>query len=284
MDGKTDVEVHRLHVRKVLTLMREHKLYANLKKCIFAASEIPLLGCIVGKNGVRPDPEKIKAITDLPVPVDVKSLKQFFGVAAYLHKYSRNYAKVTVHLSCLLKKNVKWNWNADCQRSFERIKQSLMQSTVLAIADQDSDGAERVVCYQSRQLQPAERNYPVHDKEIFAMKYALAKFRVYSLWYRLIIVYTDHASLRTAVNSPHLLQRMARWLSFFAEYNFYVEYTPGRLNVVADALLRWPDFEPTALSDINVNTIVAKLSDSVLSSSLLDDIRMACAQDMILHA
>jgi hypothetical protein len=64
MNGKSDVEVHRLHVRQVLTLMRKHKLYANLKKCIFAASEIPVLGYIVGKNGVRPDPEKIGAIKD----------------------------------------------------------------------------------------------------------------------------------------------------------------------------------------------------------------------------
>ncbi|CAI5703340.1 unnamed protein product [Peronospora effusa] len=301
MDGKTDVEVHRLHVRKVLKLMREHKLYANLKKCIFAASEIPLLGCIVGKNGVRPDPEKIKAITDWPVPVDVKGLRKFLGLAAYLHKYSRNYAEWTVHLSCLLKKNVKWNWNADCQRSFERIKQSLMQSPVLAIADQDrpfhvvcdasdfaigcalmqydTDGAERVVCYQSRQLQPAKRNYPVHEKELLALKYALAKFRVYLLGDRPFIVYTDHASLRTAVNSPHLSQRMAIWLSFFAEYNFSVEYKPGRLNVVADALSRRPDLEPTVQSDSDVNTTVATLSTSVLSSSLLDDIRRACAQD-----
>uniref|UniRef100_A0AAV1UQY2 Reverse transcriptase domain-containing protein n=1 Tax=Peronospora matthiolae TaxID=2874970 RepID=A0AAV1UQY2_9STRA len=57
MDITTDVEVHIIHVRKVLTLMREHKLFANLKECIFAANEIPRLGCIVGKNGVRPDPE-----------------------------------------------------------------------------------------------------------------------------------------------------------------------------------------------------------------------------------
>ena len=108
MDGKTDVEVHRIHVRKVLTLMRKHKLYANLKKCIFAASEIPLLGCIVGKHRVRPDPEKIKAITDWPVPVDKKGLIKFLGQAAYLHKYSRNYAEMTVHLSRLLKKDEKW--------------------------------------------------------------------------------------------------------------------------------------------------------------------------------
>ena len=124
-----------------------------------------------------------------------------------------------------------------------------MQSPILSIADQDrpfhgvcdasdfsidcalmlfdTDGAERVICYQSCQLQAAERNYSVHDKELLAMKYALAKFRVYLLVDKPFIVYTDHASLRTAVNSPHLSQLMARWLSFFAEYNFSVEYKPG---------------------------------------------------------
>ena len=80
----------------------------------------------------------------------------------------------------------------------------------------DTDGAYRVVCYQSRRMQPAERNYPVHDKELLAMKYALAKFRVYLLVGIPFTVYTDHESLRTAVNSPHLSQRVARWLSFFA--------------------------------------------------------------------
>ena len=86
----------------------------NLKKCIFAASKIPLLGCIVGKHGVRPDHEKIKAITDWPAPVDIKGLKKFLGLAAYLHKYSRNYEEMTAHLSRLLKKDKKWSWNADC--------------------------------------------------------------------------------------------------------------------------------------------------------------------------
>ena len=88
---------------KVLTLMREHKLYANLKKYIVAASEIPLLGCIVGKHGVRPYPERIKAITDWPVPTDIKGPRKFLGLAAYLH----NYDEMTVHLF-LLKNNERW--------------------------------------------------------------------------------------------------------------------------------------------------------------------------------
>ncbi|POM71867.1 Hypothetical protein PHPALM_11506 [Phytophthora palmivora] len=50
------------------------------------------------------------------------------------------------------------------------------------------------------------------------------------------VIYTDHASLRTATNSPHLSPRMTRWLSFFAVYNFRIEYKPGKLNVLADAL------------------------------------------------
>ena len=111
------------------------------------------------------------------------------------------------------------------------------------------------------------------------MKYALANFRVYLRGDRPLLVYKDHASLRTAVDSPHLSQRMARWLSFFAEYSFSVEYKPGRLNVVVDALSRRPDFESAAQSNSGVDTTVATLFTSVPSSTLLDDINKAWAED-----
>jgi RNase H-like domain found in reverse transcriptase/Reverse transcriptase (RNA-dependent DNA polymerase)/Integrase zinc binding domain/Retroviral aspartyl protease/Chromo (CHRromatin Organisation MOdifier) domain len=294
-ESQSDVEVHRIHIRKVLELMREHKLYANLRKCIFAASEIPVLGCIVGKNGVRPDPEKIRAIKDWPVPNSVKDLRKFLGIATYLHKYARNFAGLAVPLSRLLKKDAHWNWTAECQQAFDAIKKSLMEAPVLAIANhdkpfyvvcdasdfaigcallqRDDDGNERVIYYESRQLKPAERNYPVHDKELLAMKYALVKFRVYLLGDKHFIVYTDHASLRTAINSPHISQRMARWLSFFAEYNFSVEYKPGRFNVIADALSRRPDHESTESSSIYTSTV------TTVTSPLSDAIKRAYQQD-----
>ncbi|POM65368.1 Putative retroelement [Phytophthora palmivora] len=85
------------------------------------------------------------------------------------------------------------------------------------------------------------------------MKYALVMFRVHLLDSRPFVIYTDHASLRTATNSPHLSQRMARWLSFFAEYNFRVEYRPDKLNVLADALSRRPENEQVHVSRVTTD-------------------------------
>ncbi|KAG3045000.1 hypothetical protein PI125_g27138 [Phytophthora idaei] len=80
VNGKTDVEVHKERLRKLLGLMRKHKLYVNLEKCIFGASEIPILGGLVGKNGVHPDSEKVRVISAWPTLSNVKELRQFLGL------------------------------------------------------------------------------------------------------------------------------------------------------------------------------------------------------------
>ena len=295
----SDLEVHLEHLRRVFQIMRENKLYANLKKCTFCAPEIPVLGCFVGKYGVRIDPEKVKAIDGWPVPVNVKQLRQWLGLANYLHKYTRNYAAVVRPLTQLLRKDCEWIWTDENQQAFEQVKKSLREAPVLALPDfskpfhvvcdasdyaigcalmqHDADGAERVVSYQSRQLKPAEQNYPVHDKELLAMKYAMVKFRVYLLGEQRFAIYTDHASLRTATKSPHLSQRMARWLSFFSEYNFVVHYKPGKTNILADALSRRPDYDskqPTITTSINCLTCATLVNSTVVNvqSSLNEQI------------
>ena len=265
-DSRSDAQVHSDHLRQVFQAMRDNKLYANLKKCVFFAPEIPVLGCFVSRDGVRVDPEKVSSICSWPVPKNQKQLRQWLGLANYLHKYTKNYAELVRPLSQLLKKESDWRWTEEHQTAFAAVKKSLQEAPVLALPDydrpfhvvcdasdyaigcalmqHDADGHERVVSYQSRQLKAAERNYPVHDKELLAMKYALVKFRVYLLGEQQFAIYTDHASLRTATKSPHLSQRMARWLSFFAEYNFVVFYKPGKTNILADALSRRPDYDP----------------------------------------
>ncbi|KAE9335523.1 hypothetical protein PR003_g12971 [Phytophthora rubi] len=259
------VEVHIQHLRQVFQGMRDNKLYANLKKCVFCAPEIPVLCCYVSKNGVRADPEKISSICSWSTPTSPTELRQWLGLANYLHKYTKNYAGLIQPLSSLLKKDATWLWRPEHEAAFDSVKKSLTSAPILMLPDDskpfhvvcdasdfaigcalmqfDDEGRERVVSYQSRQIKPAERNYPVHDKELLAMRYALIKFRVYLLGEQTYVVYTDQASLRTAMKSPHLFQRMARWLSFFAEYNFVVHYKPGKINILADALSRRPDYD-----------------------------------------
>ncbi|KAE8878100.1 hypothetical protein PF003_g37831 [Phytophthora fragariae] len=269
-DGLSAVDVHIRHLRKVFAKMRENKLYANLKKCVFCAPEIPVLGCYVSKSGVRADPEKISSICSWPTPKNQTELRQWLGLANYLHKYTKDYAGLIQPMSSLLNKDVAWNWRPEYQDAFDAVKKSLASAPVLMLPDTsrpfhvvcdasdfaigcalmqfDAEGRERVVSYQSRQMKPAEKNYPVHDKELLAMRYALIKFRVYLLGEQTFADYTDHASLRTAMKSPHLSQRMARWLSFFAEYNFVMHYKPGKNNILADALSRRPDYDPRRLT------------------------------------
>ncbi|KAG2801170.1 hypothetical protein PC112_g20156 [Phytophthora cactorum] len=285
--GKSDVENHVEHLRAVLECMRTNKLYGNLDKCIFGAEEIPFLGCFIGKRGLRADPAKVKVIVEWPVPKNQKDLRKWLGLANYLHKYSANYAEMARPLSNLLKKDAPWCWEVEHDEAFQAVKESLLRAPILALPgpdrpfsvvcdasdfaigcallQADAEGRERVIAFESRQLKAAEKNYPVHDKELLAMKYALVKFRVYLLGSKPFVIYTDHASLRTAAQSPRLSQRMARWLSFFAEYNFEVKYKPGRLNVVVDALSRRLNYELA-----HVKTV---------TSSVLDLIRIAYAHD-----
>ncbi|KAG2977106.1 hypothetical protein PC119_g21998 [Phytophthora cactorum] len=236
--GKSDVENHVDHLRAVLECMHTNKLYGNLNKCVFGAEEIPFLGCFIGKRGLRADPAKVKAIVEWPVTKNQKNLRKWLGLANYLHKYSANYAEMARPLSNLLKKDAPWCWEVEHDETFQAVKESLLRAPILALPDPDrpfsvacdasnfaigcallqadAEGRERVIALESRQLKAAEKNYPVHDKELLAMKYALVKFRVHLLGSKPFVIYTDHASLRTATQSPHLSQTMARWLSFFA--------------------------------------------------------------------
>ncbi|KAG2995544.1 hypothetical protein PC121_g17716 [Phytophthora cactorum] len=286
------MENHVEHLRAVLECMRTNKLYGNLDKCVFCAEEFPFLGCFIGKRGLRADPAKVKAIVEWPVPKNQKDLRKWLGLANYLHKYSADYAEMARPLSNLLKKDTPWCWEAGHDEAFQAVKESLLRAPILALPDpdrpfsvvcdasdfaigcvllqEDADGRERVIAFESRQLKAAEKNYPVHDKELLAMKYALVKFRVHLLGSKPFVIYTDHASLRTATQSPHLSQRMARWLSFFAGYNFEVKYKPGRLNVVADALSRRPYYELA-----HVTTVTSSVFDLIRAAYAHDDMFVA---------
>ena len=127
-----------------------------------------------------------------------------------------------------------WCWNTEHSDAYHAVKVILLHAPILALPDPDrpfsvvcdasdfaivsallqadAGGREHVIAFESRQLKAAEKNYPVHDKELLTIKYALVKFRVHLLGSKHFVIYTDHASLRTATQSPHLSQRMVAFL------------------------------------------------------------------------
>ncbi|GMF45607.1 unnamed protein product [Phytophthora fragariaefolia] len=232
-------------------VMRANKLYANIDKCVIGSEEIQFLGCFVCQQRWSPSrPREGEGIAAWSTPRSQKNLRKWLGLTNNLDYYSAGYADLAKPLSGLLKKDNDWCWERQHEGSkpFSVVCDAADYAIGCALLQSDDDGHEKVISFQSRQLKAAERNYPVHDKELLAMKYALVKFWVHLLGSRHFVVYRDNASLRTATNSPDLSQRVVRWLSFFAEYNFRVEYMPGKLNVLADALSRRPDYELAHIS------------------------------------
>ncbi|GMF57311.1 unnamed protein product [Phytophthora fragariaefolia] len=126
--------------------MRENKLYANLKKCVFCAPEIPVLGCYVSKDGVRADPEKISSIRSWPTPKNQTELRQWLGLANYLHKYTKDYAGLIQPMSSSLKKDVAWDWHPEHQDAFEAVKKSLASAPVLMLPDTSSRVRRKLCC------------------------------------------------------------------------------------------------------------------------------------------
>jgi hypothetical protein len=123
--SRTDVDIHGDHLRAVFEILRANSLFANLQKCMFGVSEIPVLGDFVGVNGCRVDPSKVSAINQWPVPTTVTELRSWLGLATYLHKFSKNFAAIAQPLSKLLSKDEPWNWDSMCQAAFDGINRAL---------------------------------------------------------------------------------------------------------------------------------------------------------------
>lgn len=170
----------------------------------------------MGNGTLRTDPEKISAVTNYPVPTNVKQVRRFLGMAGWYRRFVHNFASITTPLTNLLKKNKNFTWNDEAQKSFDTLKQVLCSAPVLAspnyekpfiiqcdasklgvgavLAQKNEDGIEVPIAYFSQKLNKAQSNYSVTELECLAAILSLKKFRAYVEGQDFTIV-TDHASL-----------------------------------------------------------------------------------------
>ncbi|CAJ2638227.1 unnamed protein product [Trifolium pratense] len=247
-------EEHEEHLRIVLQVLKEKKLYAKLSKCEFWMKEVSFLGHIISSGGIAVDPAKVDAVSQWGTPESVSEIRSFLGLAGYYRRFIEGFSKLALPLTKLTRKDQAFVWDGICEKSFQELKRRLTTAPVLILPDAKEsfvvycDASKlglggvlmqggNVVAYASRQLKVHERNYPTHDLELAAVVFALKVWRHY-LYGSRFEVFSDHKSLKYLFDQKELNMRQRRWLEFLKDYDFELSYHPGKANVVADALSR----------------------------------------------
>jgi hypothetical protein len=265
-------EEHAQHLKQVLQVLRDNSLYAKLSKCEFERAELKFLGHIVGKDGVKPDPAKIQAVADWPVPTDVPELRRFLGLATYFRKFLQGFATAAAPLTTLTGSRTPWMWGPAQQDAFDIIKRNLTHSPVLSLPDftkpyelicdasiQGVGGVllqdNKPIAYESRKFIPAETRYTTTEQEMAAVVHCTKVWRCYIEGCKTTLV-TDHCPNTYFQTQPLLSRRQARWSEWLQQFDLTWEYRAGKLNV-ADPLSRHPSFQLNTLqlSDLTADII-----------------------------
>ena len=266
--GKT-AEEHDQRLAAVLSRLRDEGLTLNRDKCVFSQRQVSFLGQVIDNTGIRPDPDKVKAIRSVPVPNNVGDVRRFLGSVNQLTKFIPNLADVTKPLRDLLVKNNQWVWGEPQQRAFNQIKELLTTSPVLALFDpnletivssdassyglgavllqRQPEGELKPVAYISRSMSTTEQRYAQIEKEALAITWSCERFTDYLIGLDFHIQ-TDHKPLVPLFSTKRLDElplRVQRFRLRMLRYHFTISHIPGKDLVIADMLSRAPTGIPT---------------------------------------
>lgn len=258
----SNFEEHISLLSEVAKKLRRAGLTINTQKSRFCYKEAKYLGHIVGHGTLRPDPEKVSAIVNFPVPSSVKQVRRFMGMCGYYGKFIENYSALSSSLTDLIKKRGKFVFPPEALTSFEQLKSALIREPVLVHPDfekpffihcdasrygvgaclmqKDFEGNDRAISYFSKKLNKSQKNYSVTELECLAAILAVEKFRPYIELHEFTII-TDHSALKWLMSQKDLNGRLARWSLRLQRYEFSIQHRKGQLNVVPDTLSREGD-------------------------------------------
>jgi hypothetical protein len=132
--GKTQAD-HDLALQAVFQRFSEINLTLHKKKCEFNRSSITFFGFVFSSSGISPDPGKVDAIKRVQPPTSASAVRSFLGMANYCAKFIPNFSEVSQPLRELTKSDTPFSWTQRQERAFNKIKELLTSSTVMAYFD-----------------------------------------------------------------------------------------------------------------------------------------------------
>ncbi|GJR51135.1 putative reverse transcriptase domain-containing protein [Tanacetum coccineum] len=269
------------HLRLVLELLKEEKLYVKFSKCEFWLREVQFLRHVINGNEIHVDPSKIEVVKNWKAPRTPTAVCSFLGLDGYYRRFIKNFSKIAKSLTILTQKCKTFDWGEEQELAFQTLKDKLCNAPVLALPDGPEDFVVycdasglglgcvlmqrgKVIAYASRQLKIHEKNYTTHDLELGAVVFALKIWRHY-MYGTKSVIYTDHKSLQHIFSQKELNMRQRRWIELFSDYDCEIRYHPGKANVVADALSRKERVKPKRVRAMNM-TLQSSIKDRILAA------------------
>ncbi|KAL4282496.1 hypothetical protein GQ457_16G018920 [Hibiscus cannabinus] len=188
------------NLEKVLKRCKETNLVLNWEKFHFMVNEGIVLGHKISSKGMEVDKAKIEVISKLPPPTTVKGIRSFLGHAGFYRRFIEDFSKITKPLCSLLEQGRPFEFNNDCTKAFNLLKQKLVTAPIVeppdwklpfelmcdasdyavgAVLGQKKGKIFHPIYYASKTLNDAQVNYTTTEKEMLVVIFAFDKFRSY---------------------------------------------------------------------------------------------------------
>lgn len=250
--GNSQLE-HDSNLKQFLEAVNKYNLTINDRKCKFSQSSISLLGYLISNNSIKPDPDRLKPLMDLPPPKNASEMKRATGMFAHYSKWVPRFSeKIQKLVSCKT-----FPLPQTALSAFDELKQDISKSIIttinyelpLVIETDASDYAlaatlsqeGRPIAFFSRSLSDCEKRHSSIEKEACAIVESIRKWRHFLIGHHFKLI-TDQQALSFIFNLNHSSKikndKIMRWRLELSCYSFDIVYRPGRDNIVADTLSR----------------------------------------------
>ncbi|KAL4342606.1 hypothetical protein GQ457_08G037470 [Hibiscus cannabinus] len=238
------------NLEKVLKRCKETNLVLNWEKCHFMVDEGIVLGHKISSKGMEVDKAKIEVISKLPPPTTVKGIRSFLGHAGFYRRFIEDFSKITKPLCSLLEQGRPFEFDKDCTKAFNLLKQKLVTAPIVeppdwklpfelmcdasdyavgAVLGQRKGKIFHPIYYASKTLNDAQVNYTTTEKEMLAVIFAFDKFRSYLIGTK-VIVHTDHSAIKYLLSKKDAKPRLIRWILLLQEFDIEIIDRKGTEN------------------------------------------------------